>query len=417
MGEVPKITDLAEVINPHLPEGSTLESYTSRYLTKPGENYGSIMLAVQAKIQDKNGAVKELPLIAKLPPLTNDLYWQIFQPERTCITENAVYKLLSPELDKLQLQAGILPSKLFNAFPRYYGSRISLDPKSSKVDRDAVLVQENATAKGYQPGDRHKPYDLAHTVLILNSLAQYHALPIALRLKKPAVYEERVRPYYLKFDMNSNIPDSEKDNMNGEILNDIRKVTGEERDVQRVKELLDLHDAFQAGKDVADGPFNTLVHGDLWINNVMVKYGRISARTGTPVSAKIVDFQIAQYGSLVHDIIFLLFSSVDVNVLEENYNAFLSIYYNAFVSSLKSVDVDVTKYTFKAFLDEVQKVAHLQLPHAIFMMRVVMADSSTLPEDYKDVDFSVLSKNTGLKTILAKYEAILRLAKKFNIFY
>lgn len=62
-------------------------------------------------------------------------------------------------------------------------------------------------------------------------------------------------------------------------------------------------------------------------------------------------------------------------------------------------------------------MAHIQLPHAIFMMKVILADSTTIPDDFKDVDFSVLSKNTGIKTILAHYEAILRLAKKFKVFY
>ncbi|XP_017126455.1 uncharacterized protein LOC108145501 [Drosophila elegans] len=413
MGEVPKVTDLPQVIEPHLPEGCTLDSYVSRYLTKPGDNYGSIMLAVQAKIRSSDGAIRDLPLIAKLPPLTNELYWQIFQPERTCITENAVYQYLSTELDKLQLQEGILPAQLFDGFPRYYGSRISLDSRASKVDRDAILVQENVTVHGFRPGNRHRPYNLAETVLVLHYLAQYHALPIALRLKKPLVYEEYVRPFFKKFDMNTNINPAEKELMNDQILKDIKAVTSDERDVNRVKELLDIFDAFQAGKDVDDGPFTTIVHGDLWINNMMLKYDE----NGTPVKVKIVDFQIAQYGSLVHDIIFLLFSSVDVNVLEENYYNFLNIYYNAFIQALRGVNVDTNNYSKEIFLNEVQKVAHIQLPHAIFMMKVILADNSTIPEDFKDVDFSVLSKNTGVKTIVTKFEAILRLGKKFNIFY
>lgn len=365
MGEVPKITDLPQVVEPHLPEGFLLDSYESRYLTKPGENYGSVMLAIQAKIRSTDGSVRDLPLIAKLPPLTNDLYWQIFQPERTCITENAVYRYLASELDKLQLEAGILPAELFDGFPRYYGSRISLDPKASKVDRDAVLVQENVTVRGYKPGNRHKAYDLAHTVLILHYLARYHALPIALRLKKPEVYEELVRPYFRKFNMNANINADEKQVMNDELLKDIRAVTSDERDLKRVKDLLDEFDAFQAAKDPEDGPWTSLVHGDLWINNMMVKYGRsgmehylgdratygvpffFADEEGTPTKLKIVDFQIAQYGSLVHDIIFLLFSSVEVKVLEDNYYNFLNIYYKAFIQCLSGVNVDTSGYKYE----------------------------------------------------------------------
>lgn len=73
----------------------------------------------------------------------------------------------------------------------------------------------------------------------------------------------------------------------------------------------------------------------------------MSGEEGTPLKVKIVDFQIAQYGSLVHDIIFVLFSSVDVNVLEDNFYNFLTIYYNAFIQTLRSVNVDTSNYTYE----------------------------------------------------------------------
>lgn len=299
MAEVPKIKDLDKVIYPHL-HGGRLDSYESKYLTKPGDNYGSLMLAIHAKVKQHSGVIEDLPLIAKLPPLTNDLYWQIFKPERTCITENAVYQLLAPELIKLQLEAGVIPTKLFNGFPRYYGSRISLNSDATKVDRDAVLVQENVTARGYRPGNRHKPYDLAHTVLIMHYMAQYHALPLALRQKKPKVFDQLVRPNFKKFNMNDNM---ETDVLNDSTLADIKDISNED-DVKRVKELFDIYDNFQASEVVDDGlwtsigkeiifklneiykfiSFETfLVHNDLWINNLMVKYGKNICSSNTKV--------------------------------------------------------------------------------------------------------------------------------------
>lgn len=258
MAEVPQIINLHKIIEPYL-QGATLVSYESRYLTKPGDNYGSIMLTIDAKVKKTNDIVEDLPLIAKLPPLTNDLYWQLFKPERTCRTENSVYKYLAPELEKLQLEAGVLPTELFDGFPRYYGSRISLTADETKVDRDAVLVQENVTVCGYKPGNRHKPYDLAHTVLILHYMAQYHALPMALRLKKPKVYEQYMRPYFRKFNMNDNMAPEVKNVLNTETLSDIRTVTNnDERDMKRAQELLKLHDELQSAEDVQDGPWTSI---------------------------------------------------------------------------------------------------------------------------------------------------------------
>ncbi|KAH8284484.1 hypothetical protein KR044_006432 [Drosophila immigrans] len=423
MGEVPKIIDLNKIVEPYL-QGATLESYESGYLTKPGDNYGSIMLTINAKIKQTNGVVQDLPLIAKLPPLTNDLYWQIFQPERTCITENAVYKYLSPEIKKLQLEAGVLPADAFNGFPRYYGSRISLNADAPKVDRDAVLVQENLTSRGYRPGNRHKPYDLEHTVLILNYLAQYHALPLALRLKKPKVYDQIVRPYFKKFNMNDNMDADLKNVLNDETLADIKEIIKDnDRDIQRVQELQDLFDEFQSAEEVQDGPWTSTGTSNI----IIVKLSCISLNLSlrykqqyddeVPSKLKIVDFQIAQYESVVHDIIFLLLSSVDTPVLEENYYNFLKIYYAAFIKSLRSVHVDTSEYSYEAFFDEVKRVAHIQIPHALFMTKVVLAENDTLPDDYKDVDLTVLTKNRGVGKIMDKISDILRLSKKFDIFY
>ncbi|XP_034100527.1 uncharacterized protein LOC117565505 [Drosophila albomicans] len=413
MAEVPKIIDLHKIVEPYL-QGATLESYESGYLTKPGDNYGSIMLTINSKIKQTNGEIQDFPLIAKLPPLTNDLYWQIFQPERTCITENAVYKYLSPELKKLQLEAGVLPTDAFDGFPRYYGSRISLNPDTPKVDRDAVLVQENVTKSGYRPGNRHKPYDLEHTVLILHYLAQYHALPLALRLKKPKVYDQFVRPYFKKFNMNDNMEADLKNVLNEEALADIKEILKDnDRDIQRVQELQDLNEKFQSSEDVQDGLWTSIAHMDAWINNIMVKYDE----NEVPAKLKIVDFQIAQYESVVHDIIFLLLSSVDTPVLEENYYNFLKIYYDAFIKSLRSVHVDTSEYSYEGFLGEVKRVAHIEIPHALFMTKVVLAENDTLPDDYKDVDLTVLTKNRGVGKIMDKIRDILRLSKKFGIFY
>jgi len=51
------------------------------------------------------------------------------------------------------------------------------------------------------------------------------------------------------------------------------------------------------------------------------------------------------------------------------------------------------------------------------MTKVILADNTTLPSDYKDVDLTIITKNRGGEKIMAKLSDILRLSKKFNIFY
>ncbi|XP_061386963.1 uncharacterized protein LOC133321912 [Musca vetustissima] len=412
MADVPRIADLASVIEPHL-IGGKLVSYTSRYLTKPGENYGSVMLAITANIEKPTGGTEDIPLIAKLPPITNDLFWQLFQPERTCLTENAVYQYLSKAVRDIQLEAGMAENDIFEGFPKYYGSRISLNPEAEKVDRDAVLLQENLQTSGYKAGNRHVPFNLQQTKCILLELAKYHALPIALRLKKPEYFDKYIRPYFRRFNMN-NMPEEVKQQMDGDLIKEISLATNNnENYINRFKELMEEYDEFLTQPDAEDDLYTTIVHCDLWINNLMLKYDE----NGLPEKVKFVDFQIAQYESLAHDIIFFLFSSVEVPVLEQHMDEFLIMYYNAFIECLKSLNVETDKYSLLGFMKEIHRSAPIEICHATFMTKIILADNSTLPDDYKDVNMEVIGKNVGGKKIKEKITQIIRLAEKFKLLY
>ncbi|XP_073827322.1 uncharacterized protein [Musca autumnalis] len=410
--EVPRIADLASVLEPHL-NGGKLVSYTSRYLTKPGDNYGSVMLALTANIEKPSGETEDIPLIAKLPPITNDLFWQMFQPERTCLTENAVYKYLSSALRDIQLEAGIPETEIFDGFPKYYGSRISLNPDAEKVDRDALLLQENLQTSGFKAGNRQVFFNLEQTKFILLELAKFHALPIALRLKKPEFFDKYIRPYFHRFNMN-NMPQEMKETMDSDLYKEIAIATdNNENYINRFKELMKEYDEFLSQPDAKDDLYTTISHCDLWINNLMLKYDE----NGVATKVKFVDFQIAQYESVAHDIIFLLFSSVEVPVLEEHMDEFLILYYNAFIDCLKSVNVPTEQYSLLGFMKEIHRSAPVEICHATFMTKILLADNSTMPDDYKDMDMNVMSKNVGGKKIKEKIIEIIRLAEKFKLLY
>ncbi|XP_017029571.1 uncharacterized protein [Drosophila kikkawai] len=411
---LPVIKNLNQVIEPHL-GGAKLLGYQSKSLTQPGDNYGSILLAIQAQLKSSQAAEPfEQQLVAKVPP-TDPKYWQFFQPERTCLTENAVYQVLAPALVALQKEAGIPEESHFDGFPRYFGSRISLDPGSKTVDQDAVLVLENLRFSGFVSGQRLQPYDLPHTLLALRYLAEFHALPVGLRLLKPQVFREQVRPFFNKFDWHGAAPEW-KAIMKAETLEDIRQATDNDEElVARVKELSDKFFEFLAAQpDRPDGPFASIIHCDYWINNLMVKY----EPSGTPSRLKIIDLQTAQFDSVVHDIIAFLLSSVDTAILELHFEHMLESYYEVFVSCLRRVGADTTSYSLAAFRAEVKRVAYIQVPHAIFMTRFILADEGeSTSSSSSDKDLGDVLKNAGSERIGRKLKEILSLAKKFDILY
>ena len=60
--------------------------------------------------------------------------------------------------------------------------------------------------------------------------------------------------------------------------------------------------------------FAVICHGDLWLSNILFKYGAIHADTTEtkPMEVKFIDFQSARFASLATDLVLFLFTSVKV---------------------------------------------------------------------------------------------------------
>ena len=81
---------------------------------------------------------------------------------------------------------------------------------------------------------------------------------------------------------------------------------------------------------------STLVHGDLWLNNVL--FDRESAESnvaGDRVCA-LIDFQTVFIGNPLYDLAYMLASSTNAEVRREHSRALVDRYYDALVSALKS---------------------------------------------------------------------------------
>lgn len=162
----PQIDNLKELLEPYL-DGAKLIDYTTKYLTKPGDNYGSTILALSANIQNiSDDQPTKLELVAKMPPETAD-FFHMFQVQLTCIKENETYLQIASTLINLQKEANVPESDLINVFPDFFGARISLDPKAKIADMGALLILENLKMKGFEVGDRLTGFDEDTTLLVL----------------------------------------------------------------------------------------------------------------------------------------------------------------------------------------------------------------------------------------------------------
>lgn len=122
-------------------------------LTAPGENYGSLMLAIDLTIRNKDdGKEQELHIVGKAVP-RNEFIQRMFKTPLTFKKELEFYRTIVPTLQEFQRKNGV---GVMDFFPEFYGGRMGMDENSDKFDDDAVILLENLKIKGYFCVERTK---------------------------------------------------------------------------------------------------------------------------------------------------------------------------------------------------------------------------------------------------------------------
>ncbi|KAJ8984940.1 hypothetical protein NQ317_012190 [Molorchus minor] len=125
-----KIENLEGVLL-NLGENQKITDYKITRLTAPGDNYGSLMLRLEVKVYDKNTKREDdLDLVAKLLP-PSDFLRNMFNVQVVFRNESSLYRVVVPVLEQFQRRQGV--REVVDIFPKYYGSRISLNPNSEML--------------------------------------------------------------------------------------------------------------------------------------------------------------------------------------------------------------------------------------------------------------------------------------------
>ncbi|XP_044260258.1 uncharacterized protein LOC123008492 [Tribolium madens] len=366
MSETITIKNFSSLLS--LPPLKKLKEYKIARLTAPGENYGSLMLSVDVTL-DTSGGNENIHLVAKMVP-PNVAIQEIFNTSVTFRNEIEFYRKIVPTLENFQLQFG---SEVVDFYPKYFGSRLNLTG-SEHVDSDAILLLENLKIANYVGVDRSAGLDMPITRLILRNLAALHAVPIGLKLHKPEVFNTEVRPYLSPW-----LPKKEMhDKYRAAIVEMVAQIPEISHLEKRILEGFDR----ELLPEIPREPFATIAHNDCWVSNSLVKFDKQEA-----VDCKLVDYQVCGYGSPARDVLFFLFSSVKIEVLERWFEDLLKWYYENFISLLKGVKCDVQKFGFEEFEKELDfEARNSQFGHVAFMLFVVFTDKSKV----KDIsEFSV----------------------------
>ncbi|XP_018569887.1 uncharacterized protein LOC108909900 [Anoplophora glabripennis] len=354
------IKNLEEVLNGCIKKDKRITEKNITNLTAPGENFGSIMLKLDVTLKDENdGTEDELHAVAKMIP-SDEFARKAFNIQVTFKNEIGMYNVIAPTLRDFQRENGV--NDVINCFPEFYGARINLGEENGDVDENAVLLLENLNFKGYQVVDRFVGFDLETAQLILKDLAAFHAIPLALKLKKPEVFDKKIRPYLARFRPFDMPDEKEHNSMFIQILQESDKcrpwLSKVEHIFENIKTILEAP---------PKEPFATIAHGDTWINNTMVKF-----ENGVPVSNKLLDFQVCDYKSPAGDLFFFLFSSVRLSVLQNNFDDLIEFYHKHFVSNLEKLKCDTGPFGLPKFLEEMKAATPVETVHCIGMISFIV---------------------------------------------
>ena len=368
--KIHKIEDLF-----HIGNDKKIKKQEVRRLTAPGENYGSLILSVNLTVESSSGTEEIHSVVKMIPP--NEFLQKIFNTKVTFRNEIAFYKKIVPTLQKFQMENGC---PKIDFAPKYYGSRLN---QQGEVDSNSALVLENLVFDNYVTLERTGGLDFDVSRLIMKDLAQIHAVPLALKLKKPDVFEKEIKLYLANFGMDLEL---HSDMKNGIICI-----------IDQIDELKPLKETILKGFDnqmipyEAREPFATFVHNDCWTNNAMIKYEGTKA-----VRSKIVDFQLCKYASPARDLVFFLFSSVKSQVLVEKYDELLKIYHGTFVKVLEDLKCDVSDFSYENLLKEIDYEArNTQFAHVASMMIPIFAVNEEVVDivDLQPEDMAAVAKN------------------------
>ncbi|CAB0037155.1 unnamed protein product [Trichogramma brassicae] len=381
-----------------------VNNYTYESLLPIGENYGSTMLKVHVvyrEHEDADAPQKELELVAKMMPPT-DFQRSVFDSPYTFRKEAFLYQGLVPAYRQLEREFGVPEAELFDIVPGFYGVRYTLanvEADDGGFDEDAVILMENLKVAGYYTCDRKTGMDFAHAKMAISKLAEYHALGLAFRMKKPELFEEaRTMTDTIPFDFTGGTTAGFDDHILKIICNDSRMAPYRDR----IKQNLDKSKNFGYYNMEAVKPWLTITHGDVWGNNMMFK----DDEDKNPIDIKFVDFQIAYACSPMKDIPYFLCTSLRIDTFVDHFDDLLDVYHNQLIDSLSRLQCDTAPFAREQFDEQLQHDASDQFSRCMLTLKFITMDTAENDIDLNDLKGSVVESEANDVFVERLWQAI-----------
>lgn len=363
------VKDLKSLLQQSLGDEIEIQSADWKHLTDPGENFGSLILAIDVTLL-QNSKTEVVHLVAKLPPPSPYLL-KLFNSPFTFSKELAFYKDLTPAFLQLQSENGICNANESWLGPRYFGGRMGLKDKNI-FDNQASIVLENLNYTGYKMIDRLIGLNKQQVQYAIKQLAKFHSLGVAMKKTKPKQFEELIMPA-LAGVMSETTKQCIGD-MIKKSLDDLNNIPEAKPFMEIIYKSIELGGKIEANQiNSKDDTWCTMIHNDFWVNNMMFKINQ----DNNIVDMKIVDFQLCGYDYGVKDLIFFLISSPSNEIIDDIFDDMVNLYYDSFIDNLRELNISVKEYTREKLIKLVENAAPLKLAQCLMMTQVIKSVPGT----------------------------------------
>lgn len=316
-----QISNIEELLQPFiLPEQKVVkQKFVSIY---PTHNNHRLIRAIEVDLSDGTSLNLIAITLSEVQEVSN----------AALNKEIAFYNIIKSTLHYFQEKENI---DELNFIPEYYGSKIDQNSKES------VLLLSDLQILGYK---NIKCADLGTTRQVLKDLASFHAIPLALKIKDPKVFDTKVKRYLAK-----EIPHSYSTLSTKKLIQFLENEFECYENFDKIRERLEEVTTDKLPR----APFSTMIHGDCYVKNFMVK-----TNLDGFADIKLINFQHCSYGSLAEDVIFFLYTSVQASILEEHCSSLIEFYHSNFVRVLEECKCESTPFSLDALNKELKTVAY-----------------------------------------------------------
>ncbi|BFF89760.1 uncharacterized protein DMAD_08439 [Drosophila madeirensis] len=333
-----------------------------------GENYGGVLTRVKAQFTRRDGTCQIGHYIVKSTFESDEFARNAMEPYDIFNREMNIYEEVLPKLKALLHEIGD-------------GEEIFAETMTVDYDR-SVLIFEDLSAREFVMPDRLTGLDLKLARLVLRKLAKMHATSAVLNEREDRALESYDRGMFNRH------TDNYAPCFLGMLQAASRRVAqwpGYELYAEKLEALLPVY--MELGKrvfDVCPGQINVLAHGDLWTNNVLVKYDK---ETGEAENVIIIDFQYAAWGSPAIDLFYFLNSSLEFDLHLNNQEELIHYYFNIFSDTLRKLSFKAAIPNMHQFHQQIQQKAFYGM-HTTISIFPIQRNVETA-----DADFNALMQN------------------------